>query len=246
MADILVVAAHPDDAELNVAGTILKHRALGHSVAICDLTRGERGSRGSAELRQLETDRANRLLGIAPDERWNLEIPDGGITTDDAHVLRLVRAIRHFRPQILLFPWERDRHPDHEAANRLVRRANFDAGLRAIATEHGERPQEPFRPARLYTFMQAYERQPDFIVDISEHFEAKLDAIAAYSSQFTVPGRRGDDRLGEPQTFISGTEFMEAIIARMRHWGFQIGARYGEAFCTETGPLSIGDLTDTL
>ncbi len=242
MADILVVAAHPDDAELNVGGTILRHVDAGRSVAICDLTRGERGSRGSADLRAAETMRANRALGIADDMRWNLGIPDGDIRATPETTLSLVRAIRHFRPTVLLLPWDHDRHPDHEDANRLARRACFDAGLTHVESTHDGRTQSPHRPERMYCFMQAYEREPDFVVDISDQFDRKLDAIAAYASQFTVPGRSVPEDEGGPETFISRAEFMEAFIARMRHWGFMIGRTYGEAFCTVNGPVELTQL----
>src|SRR5207248_11802854 len=111
-----------------------------------------------------------------------------------------------------------------------------------VEPEYDGAPQKPFRPERLYTFVQRYEQTPDFIVDVSAQFERKLDAIAAYSSQFTVPGRAYQEREGEPATFISQPEFMEFYIARMRHWGFLIGAKYGEGFCTVAGPLRIEDL----
>jgi bacillithiol biosynthesis deacetylase BshB1 len=246
MIDILAIAAHPDDIELNIAGTLLKAADAGESFAIVDLTEGERGSRGSRELRRLETERANQCLGIDPSLRWNLSIPDGNIARTKTNVEKVVRAVRYFRPGIILFPWERDRHPDHEDTNRLVREACFDAGLTNVVTEHNGQQQLPHRPERLYTFMQAYERIPDFIVDVSAQMERKLDAIAAYSSQFRVPGRIAGEAHGGPETFISASSFMEFYIARMKHWGFQIGAEYGEAFCTVSGPLRINDLMATL
>jgi bacillithiol biosynthesis deacetylase BshB1 len=246
MADILAIAAHPDDLELNIAGTLIKSAEAGRSIALCDLTRGERGTRGSATLRSEETARASAIMGIGDADRWNLEMPDGGIAVTDENVLKVVAVLRHFRPEVLLFPWERDRHPDHERAHELVRRAYFDAGLRHVETEWNGQAQQPHRPARLYTFMQSYERTPDFIVDISAQFERKLDAIAAYSSQFTIPGRTPESSSSEPETFISAPDFMEFAIARMRHWGFMIGARYGEAFVTVQGPVKVGSLADTL
>jgi bacillithiol biosynthesis deacetylase BshB1 len=246
MIDILAIAAHPDDIELNIAGTLLKARDAGRSFAICDLTGGERGSRGSLELRRMETRQANQILGITDDLRWNLAIPDGNIELSAANIEKVVIALRHFRPRVLLFPWERDRHPDHEHGHRLVRQAYFDAGLRNFSTEYNGQQQQPYRPDRLYTFMQAYEKTPEFIVDISAQFERKLDAMAAYASQFTVPGRISEEREGEPETFISALSFMEAYIGRMRHWGFMIGAEYGEGFCTVSGPLKVNDLMDTV
>lgn len=246
MADILAIAAHPDDVELNVAGTLLKSQDEGHTIAICDLTAGERGSRGSAELRTAECARANAVLGVDASTRWNLGIPDGDIEITKENVLRVVRAIRHFRPSVIVFPGERDRHPDHEHAHRLVREAYFDAGLRHVATTHDGVPQEPHRPERIYTFTQRYEREPDFIIDISEQFERKLESIAAYSSQFTIPGRDREVREGEPETFISSPEFMEYYIARMRQWGFLVGGRYGEGFNTVAGPVRVAHLLATV
>jgi bacillithiol biosynthesis deacetylase BshB1 len=224
----------------------LKARDAGQSIAVVDLTEGERGSRGSRELRRRETEAANTVLGVDESTRWNLSIPDGNVEVSKENVLKLIRAVRHFRPRILLFPWERDRHPDHEHTHRLVRETYFDAGLRHVETEFNGVAQAPYRPDRLYTFMQAYERTPDFIVDVSAQFERKLDAIAAYSSQFTVPGRAADKRDGEPETFISQSSFMDYYIARMKHWGFLIGAEYGEGFCTVSGPLRINDLMTTV
>lgn len=246
MADILAIAAHPDDIELNVAGTLLKSQDDGRSIAICDLTAGERGSRGSAHVRLDETNRANAILGVDASTRWNLGIPDGDIALTKDNVLKVVRAIRHFRPAVLLFPGERDRHPDHEHANRLVRDAYFDAGLRHVHTAHDGLAQHPHRPERIYTFIQRYEREPDFIIDISDQFSRKLDAIAAYQSQFTVPGRERAEREGEPETFISSPEFLEYYIARMRQWGFLVGGRYGEGFNTVSGPVKVTGLIETV
>jgi N-acetylglucosamine malate deacetylase 1 len=246
MADILAIAAHPDDIELNVAGTLLKSRDNGRSIAVCDLTAGERGSRGSEELRREESRRANAVLGVNDATRWNLHIPDGDIAITKENVLKVVRAIRHFRPTVMIFPGERDRHPDHEHAHRLVREAYFDAGLRHVETEHDGAPQAPHRPERIYTFVQRYEREPDFIIDISAQFERKLDAIGAYSSQFTIPGREREVREGEPETFISSPEFMEYYIARMRQWGFLVGGRYGEGFNTVSGPVKVAGLMETV
>lgn len=245
MVDILAFAAHPDDAELCVAGTLLKAQHLGRSFAICDLTQGERGTRGSLELRMQETERANRILGIDRNLRWNLCLPDGDIQISKENIKAVVRAIRHFRPKVILFPWERDRHPDHEHTHRLIREAYFDAGLRQVET-HFDGIQEPYRPERLYTYMQRYEREPDFIVDVSDVFEKKLEAIACYSSQLTLPGQEPQENRGESTTFISQPAFMEYVIARMRHWGFLIGAKYGEGFCTVDAPLKVTDLMTTV
>jgi bacillithiol biosynthesis deacetylase BshB1 len=247
MPDILAIAAHPDDIELNSAGTLLKARADGQTFAICDLTQGERGTRGSMELRAEETARANRVLGVEDGNRWNLKIPDGNIEVNEENRLKVVRAIRHFRPKVLLLPWDQDRHPDHVHAHHLIREASFDAGLRHVETEWNGQIQHPHRPEKMYCFFHTYERTPDFVIDVSDYIEGKLAAIAAYSSQFTVPGlaaERNDDP--EPRTFISGTDFIEAILGRMRHWGFMVGVRYAEAYCTISGPLKVRGVLETI
>ncbi|HVZ38606.1 MAG TPA: bacillithiol biosynthesis deacetylase BshB1 [Candidatus Kapabacteria bacterium] len=246
MADILAMAAHPDDIELSASGTLLKAHDAGQSIALCDLTEGERGTRGSREERRRETERANRVLGITAAERWNLRIPDGNIALNDENILKAVQAIRYFRPRVLVFSWEHDRHPDHDACHQLVRRACFDAGLTMVRTEYDGEPQQPHRPERMYCFFHTYERIPDFIVDISDQIERKLAAVAAYSSQFTVPGFESDTARNEPRTFISEASYMESLLGRMRHWGFMIGARYGEAFTTVSGPLKVNDLLGTI
>jgi bacillithiol biosynthesis deacetylase BshB1 len=246
MVDLLAIAAHPDDVELSVAGTLLRSADQGKSFAICDLTEGERGTRGSMELRREETRWANRALGIDEDRRLNLGITDGNIEISNENVLKVVRAIRHFRPSILLLPWGSDRHPDHESANQLIRRAYFDSGLTNVVTEWHGAEQTPHRPTRLYCYFQTYEAEPSVIVDISDQFERKLDAVAAYSSQFRVPGRSAPYEGEEPETFISREEFIEGQIARMRHWGFLIGVRYGEALTTVNGPIKLSNIFDTV
>lgn len=248
MVDILAVVAHPDDAELNIAGTLLRTADLGGSFAVCDLTRGERGTRGSAQLRAEETANANTALGLDENMRWNLGIPDGDIRITQENLSKLVRTIRHFRPSILIFPWSEDRHPDHENTHQLVREAYFNAGLTAVETFGPDgTAQDPHRPERLHTFFHTWEAKPDFIVDISDQLERKLQAIAAYSSQFTVPNlRQAGSVTNQPETFISGQDYMEAIIARMRHWGFMIGTKYGEAFRTVGSPLKVSDIRHTL
>jgi len=245
MIDILAISAHPDDIELNVSGTLLKEADAGRTFAICDLTEGERGSRGTRETRRQETARANGVLGIGDDRRINLGIPDGDIELSQENIVKVVRVIRHFRPKVLLFSWERDRHPDHEHGHRLVREAYFDAGLRNVGTEWEGTLQEPHRPERMYCFFHTYERQPDFVIDISAQIERKLRTIAAYDTQFTLPGHSEREHNG-PGTFISHPEFIESALGRMKHWGFMIGAQYGEAFVTVAGPLKVNDLLDTL
>jgi bacillithiol biosynthesis deacetylase BshB1 len=249
-SDILIIAAHPDDAELHVGGTIIRTIDQGGRVAICDLTRGERGSRGSAELRAAETALANESLGVDAADRVNLGIPDGDIRITPENLSRLIAVIRTVRPAILLIPSDEDRHPDHGNASALAREAWFNAGLRAVKSEWEGVQQEEFRPARLITFDHAWESEPEFIIDISEQFDRKLSALAAYGSQFRMPTDQESDaernKSNEPETFISTHDFMEYMIARMRRLGFQIGTRYGEGFRQIDSPIKVNDLRDLL
>ena len=224
--DILVIAAHPDDAELSCGGTIRSAVLAGKRVAMVDCTRGELGSRGTPELRKTEADRAAKVLGVQ--FRENLAIPDGKIDASESNVESMIRVFRHYRPKILLFPPASDRHPDHEQAHNLVRRALFVSGLVKVKSMHNGEVQKPYRPPRTFCYMQTYEFEPSFYVDISEYYEDKIQAIQAYSSQFFIPGDSEFD--DEPQTFISGPEFSGFLEARSRYFGAKIGVVHAEAF----------------
>jgi N-acetylglucosamine malate deacetylase 1 len=226
-ADILAIAAHPDDVELACGGVIAQASAEGKRVAIVECTRGEMGSRGTPEIRRNEAIEAAQILGLS--ERWNLEIPDGGVSDTPENVLKIIAALRHFTPNILLFPAGFDRHLDHEDAHRLVRRAVFQSGLSKIRTEVFGNEQQPARPKRLYCYVQTYETEPHFIVDIGgEHFATKQRSIFAHASQVHVPDATAYAH--EPQTFISSPAFMQLIESRARHLGGRIGAEFGEGF----------------
>lgn len=241
--DILCIAAHPDDAELHCGGTLLATAAQGGTFAICDLTAGERGTRGSAETRREETAEACRRLGLQSSRRVNVGMPDGSIRITEENIARLVTTIRHYAPSILLIPSAEDRHPDHGNAHRLAREAWFNAGLPAVRTTREETEQEPHRPPVLLYYDHAWEREPDVIVDISQQIDRKLDALAAYGTQFQVPGREPEQSDTEgPATFISGPEFITYMIARMRRYGFMIGREYGEAFHHPTSPIPLKDI----
>lgn len=222
--DLLVFSPHPDDAELYCGGTLLLHKGEGRRTGVIDLTRGELSTRGDLETRAAETAEATRLLGL--DCRENLGLPDGNIANTPESRLAVIRAVRHWRPAVVLLPWHRDRHPDHEHASVLVREALFAAGLRRIETtgEDGA-PQEAYRPARSYYYMLTEDFTPAFTVDISAVFDAKLAAIRAYRSQFHT-GATSDG----PQTYISSPDFLESLIGRSRRLGFHIGATHGEGF----------------
>jgi N-acetylglucosamine malate deacetylase 1 len=239
--DALWIAAHPDDAELTCGGTIAAMVQEGKRVAIVDCTRGELGSRGTPETRREEAIAASSILGIA--ERWNLGIPDGDVTITPDHVQRIVVALRYFCPTLLLFPPDFDRHIDHEDVHRLVRKAHFASGLRKVETMLNGQLQIPFRPKRMFAYMQTYTIPADLYVDTSTTFDAKIASMRAYSTQFhtgkTLNSGTTDD---EPQTFISRPEFVEFIEARARYFGERIGVKYAEAYQT-IEPLGIASLS---
>lgn len=236
--DLLVIAVHPDDAELGCGGTIAKQVALGRKVGIVDLTRGELGSRGSAEIRDSEAASAAEILGLTL--RGNLRMRDGFFRNDEAHQLEVIRAIRKFRPEILITNALYDRHSDHGRAGDLVNDAAFLSGLRKIETlDDSGRQQEAFRPRLLLQLIQDQYIKPDIVVDVSDFWETKFRAVKAYTSQFFSEGYEGNPK--EPQTYISQPDFMDYIEARGREFGKYIGAKYGEGF-TCRRLLGIDDL----
>jgi bacillithiol biosynthesis deacetylase BshB1 len=223
--DVLVFAAHPDDAELSMGGTISKLSANNLKVGMIDITEGELGTRGSAETRQKEAFQAAIVLKAAV--RENLKIPDGYIKYSKENLLKVIMTIRRYKPKIVFAPYFNDRHPDHIDASRLVKRAMFSTGLAKIKTFDKEVPQEAYRPQKLYYYMQTYTFEPSFIVDIAANFEAKMKAVNCYTSQFHNP------KSPEPETFISRPEFIKYVEARSQFYGFQIGKHHGEPFYCE-------------
>lgn len=235
--DMVVFAAHPDDAELSCGGAIAQMAAVGKNVAIVECTRGEMGSRGTPEQRRNEAIAAASILGLA--ERWNLAIPDGGIHRSSENLHKIVAAIRYFEPTILLFPAGYDRHLDHEDAHNLVRTAVFQSGLTKIQTEVFGQSQPPYRPQQLFCYMQTYEFEPHFYINISEYFSVKMQSIYAHASQVFVPG--ANSYSNEPETFISSPSFMNFIESRARHFGGKIGVEYAEGFLS-IEPLAFSSL----
>lgn len=230
--DVLVFSAHPDDAELAMGGTIYKLSQNGVKVGLVDLTKGELGTRGNAEIRQGEAINAAVILKVAM--RENLEIPDGDIQNSKTNLEKVIISIRKYKPKIIFAPYFNDRHPDHIDASRLVKRAMFATGLAKIKTFDKDIPQNHFRPEKLFYYMQTYTFNPSFIVDVSEAFESKMKAIKCYSSQFHDP------KSAEPETFISRPEFINYIRSRGEFYGFQINKRFGEPFfCEENMELDI-------
>ena len=223
--DVLVFAAHPDDAELSMGGTIAKLTSNQIKVGIIDFTRGELGTRGTAETRQKEAFQAAIVLKAAV--RENLHISDGGIYGTKENLMKVIMTIRRYKPKIIFAPYFNDRHPDHIDASHLVKRAMFSTGLAKIKTFDKEVAQDIYRPQKLFYYMQTYTFEPTFIVDISNYFDAKMKAIKAYESQFHNP------RSMEPETFISKPEFIKYVESRAQFYGLQIGKHFGEPFYCE-------------
>lgn len=231
--DILVFAVHPDDAELGCGGTILKHIALGKKVGIVDFTRGELGTRGTAQTRDLEAADSAKLLGLHA--RENLKFRDGFFQNDEAHQLEVIKMVRKYQPEIILTNAVYDRHPDHGRACRLANDAIFLSGLAKIQTELNGAQQVAWRPRLVLQYLQDKYITPDIIVDISAEMEQKIAAIKAFKTQFYT-----QDSV-EPQTYISSPEFLASVIARARELGKNIGATYGEGF-TSTKLLGVSNI----
>jgi bacillithiol biosynthesis deacetylase BshB1 len=223
--DVLIFAAHPDDAELSMGGTIAKLSKNNLKVGLIDFTQGELGTRGTPEIRQKEAFQAAISLKAAL--RENLHIPDGTVQPTKENVIKAVMCIRKYRPRIIFAPYFNDRHPDHIGASKLVKDAFFFSGLEKIKTFDHEKKQDAYRPKKIYYYMQTFTFEPSFIIDISDHFEDKMNAIKAYSSQFYDP------KSVEPETFISKPIFMKYITSRAELYGFKIGKEYGEPFFSE-------------
>lgn len=235
--DILAFAAHPDDVELGASGTMCRHKALGKKTGVVDLTRGELGTRGSAEDRDREAEAASAIMKL--DVRENLRLADGFFEVNPDNQLRVIQKIRKYRPDIVLANAVSDRHIDHGRAARLVAEACFLSGLRKIETREENTQQKAWRPRLVLHYVQDYHLKADLVVDISEYYELKIQAIKAYRTQFYDPDS------SEPETAISNPDFLPFIEGRAREYGRQIGARFGEGF-TVSRPVGVTDLTDLI
>ena len=234
MIDILAIAAHPDDVELCAGGTLLTHKAMGYTTGIIDLTRGEMGTRGTAEIRDQEAAAAAKILNL--DVRENMAFKDVFFTNDEEHKVKLAAKIRKYRPKIVITNAEEDRHPDHGKASNLVEEACFWAGLKNLETfDENGKPQEPHRPTKVYHFIQSRSITPDFYVDISSVYEKRLEAYMAYKSQLFNPNSN------EPETYIASPDFLSMLEGRAREYGNRIGVMYAEGF-TQRGFLGVTDL----
>ncbi|HMJ46296.1 MAG TPA: bacillithiol biosynthesis deacetylase BshB1 [Ferruginibacter sp.] len=220
--DLLAFAAHPDDVELSCAGLLLVEKNNGKTTGIIDLTRGELGTRGTPEIRKQESAAAAKIVGV--DIRENLYMADGFFKNDEAHQVKVIETIRKYQPEIILCNAPADRHPDHGRGAKLVSDAAFLSGLSKIVTLSDGAQQEPWRPKYVLHFIQDRYLKPDFVIDISDVFEKKLEAIKAYGTQFYNPGMEG------PETYISKPGFIDSILYRAKMFGKLIGVEYAEGF----------------
>jgi N-acetylglucosamine malate deacetylase 1 len=225
---VLAIAVHPDDAELGCAGTLMCEKKLGKTTGVIDLTRGELGTRGSAELRLQEAAAAAKVMDL--DLRENLGMADGFFQNNEENQMRLISAIRRFQPEIVLASALADRHPDHGRAGKLISDSCFLSGLRKIVTlDESGNVQPHWRPKYIFHFIQDRFYQPSFVYDISSVYNRKQEAIICYGSQFHSKNYNKD----EPQTYISGPEFLESVVGRDQMCGKMIGVKYGEGFISE-------------
>lgn len=237
--DILAIGVHPDDVELGCAGTLLKEIQRGKKAGIVDLTQGELGTRGTVETRYTEAADAAAVLGVSV--RENLKMRDGFFKNDEDHQLLLIKALRKYRPDIILGNVLNDRHPDHGRAGHLINDACFLSGLSKIETFDDEgNIQEKWRPRYFLQYMQDWYHEPDLLIDVSDVVEAKMRAVDAYTTQFHTVGSNAEG----PQTYISTPDFKESLLARMRMMGKRIGVKYAEAYITQKhiGMSNLGGL----
>jgi bacillithiol biosynthesis deacetylase BshB1 len=232
--DILALGAHPDDVELSCSGTLYNHKKLGQKIAICDLTEGELGSRGTVATRYKEAAEASKILEI--DYRTNLRMADGFFENNKENQIAIIKVLRELQPERVLCNAPNDRHPDHGRGAKLVSDACFLSGLKMIDTG-----QAPWRPKRVFNYIQDIHFEPDFIVDISDSFEKKMESIQAYGTQFF-----SDKDNDSTKTYISSSGFLNSIEARAQLFGKRIGVKYGEGFLMNNSQLGIKNLDSIL
>jgi len=225
--DVLVFGAHPDDIEIGCGGTLIKLTDAGRSVVLVDMVRGELGTRGSAQIRGQEATAAAEILGVTA--RENLELEDGNVRSTPEAKHKVAEVVRRWKPQMVFVPYWEDRHPDHAHASVLAYEGIFLAGLPRYETG-----QEAYRPDQLIYYMGWVEFEPTFIVDITDQFEQKMEAIYAYSTQFKR------EASPDPQTWLTSEETNWFMRSRMAYYGSLIGKRYGEGFLIR-GRLAVED-----
>lgn len=223
--DILAIGAHPDDVELGCGATIAKELSLGKKIGILDLTRGELGTRGSAEIRDIESTNAAKILGV--EIRENLAFADGFFSNDKTHQLKVIEIIRKYKPEIVLCNAIEDRHIDHSKGSKLVSDACFLSGLRKIKTSINGIEQDAWRPKHVYHYIQWNSITPDFVVDITGYMDIKINSVKAYNSQFYDPNSK------EPTSPITSKNFLDSINYRAQDLGRLIGVAHAEGFTTE-------------
>jgi bacillithiol biosynthesis deacetylase BshB1 len=219
--DLLVFGPHPDDIEIGLGGTVAKHAALGHAVGLCDLTAGEMGSNGTVEERLAEAEAARAVLGA----RWriNLRWPDRSITTDPDRIRAATAVIRQAQPRAVAIPYWADRHPDHVAAAGVLTEAAFNSGLRRYEAEG-----EPWRPGRVCYYFINDAAPPSFVIDVSEHYDVKVRALACHRTQFTPASE------GAVETRLTSARFGQLIRSRDEQFGALVGVAFAEGLVTKT------------
>lgn len=235
--DFLAFGAHPDDVELGCGATIAKLVSQGKKVGIVDLTRGELGTRGSAEIRTKETKEASKILGIST--RENMDFKDGFFRNDEEHQLKIIQVIRKYQPDFVFCNAPDDRHIDHPKGSQLIVEASFLSGLSKINTDDSfGNTQKQWRPKNIYHYIQWKNLDPDFIFDVSGFHNTKMDAVKCYSSQFYDPKSK------EPETPISTKNFLDFVQSRANDFGRLIGVEHGEGFISnrKLGFLSFDEL----
>ena len=230
--DILAFGVHPDDVELSCAGSLMIEKKNGKKVGIIDLSEGELGTRGNAETRKHEAANAAKIMNI--DIRENLSMADGFFKNDEANQLKVIASLRKYQPEIVLCNAPEDRHPDHGRSANLIVDAAFLSGLKKIITfssegeiEENTVSQKEWRPKYVFNYIQDRYLQPNFVIDISEVFEKKIEAIKAFKTQFFNP------ESNEPQTYLSSPEFLDSVIYRSKMFGKMIGVKYAEGYITQ-------------
>ncbi len=225
--DVIAFSPHPDDADMGCGGLLLKLKHKGYRTGIIDLTRAELSTNGDLETRKAETEKASGILGL--DMRKNLGLEDANIVNDKASRIKIIEEVRRYRPELALIPYHSDRHPDHENSYKLLKDSLFISGLEKFRTGSG-----PHRPRVILSYMLHDEFKPSFIVDISDHYDRKLEAVAAYKSQFY------SDTAKKVMTHIASKHFFDIIDSRHQCMGLKIGARFGEPYYME-GNIRIDD-----
>ena len=231
--DILAFGAHPDDVEISMGGTLLHYISEGKKVGIVDLTEGELGTRGSVESRYEEAEEACKIMGI--ETRVNLQMKDGFFQHDEENLMKVIVQIRRFKPEIVFANSIIDRHPDHAKGAKLVAEAAYLSGLRKIKSTWNGTEQEAHRPRITLHYIQDYFITPTIVFDVSSYIEQKMRAVQCYKTQFYDPNSI------EPNTPISGKDFLDFLLGRMKEFGRPIGAEYAEGF-TSSKFIGVEDL----